>query len=277
MLVSGDTETEHFTHLVETLHPWLSSVVFIGGWAHRLYRLHPLAGHQNYEPIGTWDADVAIPTDVRTTEESIRDRLLANDFREELIGDLRPPAAQYFVRGDSGFYAEFLAPLQGSSINRKGERDVTTRINGVLVQKLRYLDLLLEAPWTISLSVAIGYPVKEPRNIRIPNPTAYLAQKLLIHKERYPDDRAKDLLYIHDTLEMFGAQLSVLRGEWQRNVKPGLATRATRAIEAGADLLFGEVTDALREAARIADARNLTADGIRELCHYGWEEVYSER
>jgi hypothetical protein len=32
----------HFARLIDTLQPWLNQVVVIGGWAHRLYRLHPL-------------------------------------------------------------------------------------------------------------------------------------------------------------------------------------------------------------------------------------------
>ena len=37
------SEVDYFARLVEALEPWLDRVVIIGGWAHRLYRLHPLA------------------------------------------------------------------------------------------------------------------------------------------------------------------------------------------------------------------------------------------
>jgi hypothetical protein len=30
--------------LVEALRPWLGHLVIVGGWAHRLHRLHALAG-----------------------------------------------------------------------------------------------------------------------------------------------------------------------------------------------------------------------------------------
>ncbi len=33
----------NFARLVEAIRPWLTHVVIVGGWAHRLYRFHPLA------------------------------------------------------------------------------------------------------------------------------------------------------------------------------------------------------------------------------------------
>jgi hypothetical protein len=34
-------EFASFARFVESLRPWLHQVVVVGGWAHRLYRLHP--------------------------------------------------------------------------------------------------------------------------------------------------------------------------------------------------------------------------------------------
>ena len=78
---------------------------------------------------------------------AIRERLLENGFREQLMGETQPPAAHYHVEsGDNGFYAEFLTPLEGSEVKRGGRRDVTTTVSGVSVQKLRHLGVLLEDP-----------------------------------------------------------------------------------------------------------------------------------
>jgi hypothetical protein len=41
--MAGLSDVEYFARLVEALDPWLNQGVIIGGWAHRLYRLHPLA------------------------------------------------------------------------------------------------------------------------------------------------------------------------------------------------------------------------------------------
>ena len=116
--MAGPSDAEYFARLVEALDPWLDQVVIIGGWAHRLYRLHPLAQPLDYEPLGTFDTDIAVPLDLPTTGEQIRARLLERDFREELMGDMQPPAAHYRVEsGDNSFYAEFLTPLEGSAVN----------------------------------------------------------------------------------------------------------------------------------------------------------------
>lgn len=80
-----------FSRLVAALTPWLDRVVVIGGWAHRLYRLHPQAQAVEYAPLTTLDTDVAIPAELPTTTEDLRQRLLAQGFTEERLGDDQPP------------------------------------------------------------------------------------------------------------------------------------------------------------------------------------------
>ena len=218
--MAGPSDAEYFARLVEALDPWLDQVVIIGGWAHRLYRLHPLAQPLDYEPLGTFDTDIAVPLDLPTTGEQIRARLLERDFREELMGDMQPPAAHYRVEsGDNSFYAEFLTPLEGSAVKRGGRRDVTARVSGVSVQKLRHLELLLQNPWDVMIAPATGYPTPGVRRILVPNAAAFLVQKILIHEKRDRDRRAKDILYIHDTIETFGGNLAAIREQWQTNVR----------------------------------------------------------
>jgi hypothetical protein len=273
--MAGPSDVEYFARLVEALDPWLDQVVIIGGWAHRLYRLHPLAQSLDYEPLGTFDTDIAVPLDLSVTGEQLRARLLERDFREELMGDMQPPAAHYRVEsGDNSFYAEFLTPLEGSVVKR-GRRDVTARVSGVFVQKLRHLELLLQDPWDVMIAPAMGYPTQGVRRILVPNPAAFLVQKILIHEKRDPDRRAKDILYIHDTIETFGGNLAAIREQWQTNVRPALHAKATRVVEHAAEEYFREVDDTIREAARIATGRNLTPEMVRELCALGWQQIFS--
>jgi len=111
------SDVEYFACLVDALEPWLGQVVIIGGWAHRLYRLHPLAQTLDCEPLGTFDTDVAVPLNLPATGEQIHERLLGRDFHEDLLGDTRPPAAHYRVQsGDTSFYAEFLTSLEGGEV-----------------------------------------------------------------------------------------------------------------------------------------------------------------
>jgi hypothetical protein len=267
--------TEDFARLIDALQPWLDQVVVIGGWAHRLYRLHPRAQSLDYAPLATLDTDVAVPAQLPVTEQDIHERLIENGFQEEKLGEARPPAAHYhLVSGKTGFYAEFLTPLEGSEYKRSGKRDATVRIAGVSSQKLRHIDLLLKAPWMVEIGAATGYPTSETRHIQLPNPASFLAQKVLIRQKRDPADRAKDILYIHDTIETFAQVLPAIRSEWETNVKPNLHPNDVREVEKAADVLFAKVDDTIREAARIATGRSLTSESIRELCSAGWNQLF---
>ncbi len=208
--------------------------------------------------------------------EQIRERLLARNFREERMGDTRPPAAHYRVEsGDSSFYAEFLTSLEGSEVKRGGRRDLTTRISGVSVQKLRHLELLLANPWDVMIAPGAGYPIASVRPTLVPNPAAFLVQKILIHDKRDRDRRAKDILYIHDTVETFGGNLAAIREQWTSKVRPGLHAKEARLIERAAEKHFRDIDDTIREAARISTGRKLTPEMVRELCAYGWGQIFS--
>src|ERR1019366_8935086 len=75
----------HSSSLVDALSPWLEQMVIIGGWAHRLYRLHHFAQPLDYEPLATFDTHVAVPVELARCGEGIRERLVANGFTEELL------------------------------------------------------------------------------------------------------------------------------------------------------------------------------------------------
>ena len=71
---------------------------------------------------------------------------------------------------------------------------------------------------------------------------------------------AKDILYLHDTLEVFGARLGDLNLEWDTQVKPRIHPNSVRKIEHAATDLFGDVNDAIREAAHRAGPRKLSPE-----------------
>jgi hypothetical protein len=58
--------------------------------------------------------------------------------------------------------------------------------------------------------------------VRIPNPVSFIAQKLLIQQDRRPEKRPQDLLYIHDTLELFAHRLPELGVLWTGTLRPTL-------------------------------------------------------
>ena len=223
----------------------------------------------------TLDTDVAIPGTLETREQDLRDRLIGSGFKEKFLGEDKPPATHYQL-GDEGsaFYAEFLTPLAGSEYDRDGKRRATTRVAGITSQNLRYLDLLLDSPWIVQLSRENGFTFENPKQIRVAHPTRFMVQKILIQEKRDRRSRAKDILYIHDTIELLGASLDVLGEEWQL-VRRGLSLSLIRTVETAADRMFSKVTDDIRGAVQAAAGRALTPQGVQEFCRAGLKIVFA--
>ena len=223
----------------------------------------------------TLDTDVAIPVKLEVREQDLRERLASAGFKEHFLGEHQPPATHYRLGDEEGsFYAEFLTPLIGSERDRSGNLRATTRVAGVTSQNLRYLDLLLGSPFKVELSQANKFPFEHPKQIQIAHPTRFMAQKLLIHDRREWRSRAKDILYLHDSIELFGASLDVLTEEWKVAAKPALPEGAVRTIESAPDTVFSKVTDDIRGAAQAAAGRALTPEGVQELCRAGLKVVF---
>src|SRR5215471_3885503 len=215
--MNANPEFPSFASLVESLRPWLDQIVVVGGWAHRLYRLQPLAQQLRYEPLATLDADIALPMPLKVTGDEIYQRLAANGFEAEFLGHHKPPAAHYRLT-DPGieFYAEFVAPLTGSTVSRTGKPKATHRVGGISSQNLRYVEVLLARPWSVTLSASNGFPLGNDTRVQIANPVSFLVQKVLIHGRRKRGEHAKDILYIHDTIEAFARRIDDLRTATER-------------------------------------------------------------
>ena len=71
----------------------------------------------------------------------------------------------------------------------------------------------------------------------LPLPRSGLVQ-LLIHRRRNVDDRARDVLYIYDTLQLFGSQLPELRTEWRVHLAPQIPDRTLKALARSSRPLF---------------------------------------
>jgi hypothetical protein len=204
-----------------------------------------------------------------TKPQNLRERLLSNGFTEEFLGDHRPPATHYRLGNEpGGFYAEFLTPLAGSVYDRTSERKATVEIAGVTSQQLRYLELLLQQPWQVDIHTD-GFA----GCVQVANPVSFLAQKVLIRR-RNRADRARDILYIHDTLEVFGARLAELHELWREQVAPLLHHRSVVKVRQSSRVLFGSVSDDIRRAARIPTDRDLSPEMITQACRFGFEEVF---
>jgi len=266
-------DLESFGRLLQAIEPWRAHLIIVGGWAHRLHRLHPLAIVPEYDPLITRDTDLAFETHA-PLEGDIRAALAAGGFQEELSGDHNPPVTHYALgEDDAGFYAEFLTPLRGSGVKRNGELDVTVAKAGITAQKLKHLDVLLVEPWRIRFGPEQGVAVRAPIDVLVANPVSFIAQKLLIQKYRSPAKRAQDVLYIHDTIELFGASLPNLQRVWEDTVRSTIGETAARNVLRLSDETFADMTDLIRDAALIPQDRRLPPERLRASCAMGLKQI----
>lgn len=176
------SDGQAMARLINALQPWRESIVLVGGWAHRLHRLHGDATVPQYQAVVTRDADLAFDV-VGRMEGDIAKALELAGFAKRLSGEHVPPVSHFQLGDeDAGFYAEFLTPLRGSGIRRDGSDDATVAVAGVTAQKLRHLEVLLVAPWRLSLTPTEEFPVVHTTEIRVANPVSFITQKLLINR-----------------------------------------------------------------------------------------------
>ncbi len=81
---------EAFARLITALRPWLTQLVVVGGWAHRLHRFHPRANSPGHLPLRTRDTDLAFSPDAALAG-NVRSALTNAGFTEQLFGDAHRP------------------------------------------------------------------------------------------------------------------------------------------------------------------------------------------
>src|SRR5205809_139293 len=81
---------------------------------------------------------------IKVTGAERYQQLASNGFEAEFLGHHKPPAAHYRLT-DPGieFYAEFVAPLAGRAVSRRGRPKATQRVGGISTQNLRYVEVFL--------------------------------------------------------------------------------------------------------------------------------------
>lgn len=265
-------DLEAFAKLVQALAPWRGQLVFIGGWAHRIHRFDPRANKLEYQPIFTRDTDLAFANKA-PIEGDMKGALIEHGFKEQLTGEFKPPTAHYTVGEEKGgFYAEFLTPLIGSGTKRGGAPDATMAKAGISAQKIRHLDILLVDPWVIKLDPKIGVPLPSAMDIQVVNPLCFMVQKFLIQKYRSASKQAQDLLYIYDTIELFGTLLPEFNARWEAVIKPELRGLSDDVLMA-ANSTFSSVNDLIRTAARIPQDRQLSPEQVQVTCQLAFAQI----
>ena len=266
-------DLEAFAKLVQAIDPWRGQLVFIGGWSHRLHTLHPNASPLDFQPVFTRDTDLAFHNKVPLAG-NIKDALIAKGFKEDLSGEARPPAAHYKLGNDSsGFYAEFLTPLVGSGIKRTGEPDATMLAGGISAQKIRHLGILLTDPWVVTVGPMNEVPLDVPVTLQVANPLCFMVQKFLIKEQRPAHKRQQDLLYVFDTVQLFGHMLPQLKENWEKVIAPSLDARAVETVVRECAESFNTVTDSIRAAANIPQDRKVDPEELRATCRYVFQQI----
>jgi hypothetical protein len=262
-----------FTRVITSLKPYLSQIVLVGGWAHRLFQEHPWGRRLEFEVLMTEDVDLGVPLSFQKMPEetpSMHRLLIEAGFRwtPREGGDLYSLGVE-----DDNFQVEFIAPLVGSSTERDGFLKPRIQVSGVNIERFRYIDLLLAEPWEYSLvseQSLLQFPV------RIANPASYLMQKVLTVRRR-PQlyKKAKDVLYIHDTILIFQENLDMLQNQANKFLEL-LPERTQGDFQKLRQELFNSVIS--QKAAQIAEqsgrATPPSANRIKEVCVAGLEIIF---
>ncbi|HYO77047.1 MAG TPA: hypothetical protein VE010_11335, partial [Thermoanaerobaculia bacterium] len=112
--------------------------------------------------------------------------------------------------------------------------------------------------------------------VNVANPVSYIAQKLIVMPTRSAKDRAKDLLYIHDTVELYGARLHELHRLWTEIIRPHIGTD-THVVTSQLRKYFNGTNDDVRRAALVAGGRNLKPETLRLRCEMALDQVFADK
>jgi hypothetical protein len=106
--------------------------------------------------------------------------------------------------------------------------------------------LLLLEPWRVSIAVHDGAELE----VRVPNPTSLVCEKLLIMgRRRNLQEQAKDLLYLAELVSMFADEMKTLRALASEHVVPALHRAEKARIRRRLDTLAAKSDLVLAAAA----------------------------
>jgi|CXWL01.1.fsa_nt_gi hypothetical protein len=238
MIELTEEEVDVLCRLMRALSGVVPELIIAGGQAARLLRLHPLAIRLEWNPLLTSDTDVA------TVDKGHRGNDLAKAFETEgfthaLEGDDVPPRT-YYLRGAAEI--ELIVP----DVARRHSKGATVNLLGVSAQKVKDLEPLLVEPTELE--------VPNVGRVRVPNPAAYIIQKVLTLKNRRSlEKKGKDALYAHDALLLF---------THNRHLHPEVIALAARVV---ATLTSKQKVKLLETAENLSDARtDFVAESARQ-------------
>ncbi|CAD6560916.1 hypothetical protein LMG28727_07272 [Paraburkholderia kirstenboschensis] len=160
-------------------------------------------------------------------------------------------------------------------MKRDGQADATLRKAGISAQKLRKIEPLMLSPWEVTIPKGVGGADEDIPGLKVPNPVTFIAQKILIRDVRKRKGKAsQDILYIHDTVQIFGDEVGSLAALWSDDLAAKLSLEERAAVIDGVDRIFSRVADDLRDAALIPQGRGLNPDEMRDVCEMVLKEIF---
>lgn len=118
-----------------------------------------------------------------------------------------------------------------------------------------------------------GVPLAAPVDLQVVNPLCFMLQKFLILDDRSKKKRCQDLLYVHDTLMLFGEKLGLFQKSWQEVIQPQLEPKEVKTIEREVGKAFASLTDDILAATAIPLDRKLNPDEFRATCEFSFKFI----
>ena len=269
-MLIGPEFDRYFLEAIVALEPYLGDLVCIGGCANALYRHHEAATPTALATVGTMDLDLAAGPPIPLREGcAVVERLAKAGFREELLGTGTLPVVK-FVPRDAALAAEieFLCPSSGGPKRRGGGKMPSSLKlqDGLMGQPLQYLDILLQRPWRVEVRAVPGFETCASLSwVQVPNPAAYVVQKVLIRDQRRPpESMAKDCFYLFEIAVVFRDALDRLAEEYAE-LSGRFPRRWLQRFEGEARRLFAD-----RDAEGAVAAMRVHR-GISNLASTGWQ------
>ena len=215
-----------FQEVVQSLSPYLGDLICIGGCANALYRFHELASPAAPAYLGTKDIDWAVHQKLPLQDRPPLSSLMTEaGFKETCFGSGNQAVIKYCPANPAlSADLEFLCPLSGlpGSSNKVSPPTSHEVQAGLMAQPLRYLEILFRQPWVIDLGRVPEFKALHGTRVQVPNPAAYVVQKVLIRDQRRGlPSLAKDCYYMYEISVLFHEALDAMAKEYS-NIKPGL-------------------------------------------------------
>ncbi len=198
----------------------------------------------------------------------LSEALKAARFEEVPRGVTTPPSIIY--RAPGGDYVQFLCRRTGAQGGRSGSRAHVEKAYGLVAESLTHVEILAFESWEFDLPGE-----DDVLKARVVHPACFILQKGLISESRSLGERAKDLLYVHDTLRLFDP--AELRGTAQQALEH-LSKGERRKFAHWRKATLQSDAGIAHSAAGIANASarsgRLTGDVVRETCSLGLELLF---